>query len=131
MQSLKELLEAVSVPVVLAVFGGLARACRFGVKSWKHFAGSMVVSAFTGVLVHLLLSGSGLSPSVMAAIVAASGYSGGIILDALVQRLVRGVEEFRLDGTSGNITPGSGVAGGSGSERREGRETGEGGGDAR
>lgn len=81
--SFRELAEALSGPLVLAAFGGIARACRYGVKSWRAFCGSIVVSAFTGVVVHLMLQETSFSASLQAALVAASGYSGGAILDAI------------------------------------------------
>lgn len=92
--SFKEILEALSAPLGLAAFGGIARACRFGVKSWRQFCGSIVVSAFTGVVVHLLLLESSLSTSLQAAIVAASGYSGGAILDAMATAMIQHIEQI-------------------------------------
>lgn len=92
--SFKALIEALSGPVVLAAFGGLARACRYGVKSWRQFCGSMVVSAFTGVVVHLMLQESSFSTSLQAAIVAASGYSGGAILDAIAAVIINHVQNL-------------------------------------
>ena len=94
MNDLKAFLEAVTMPMLLAVFGGLARSARFGVTSWKQFLSAIVLSAFTGVLVSLLMQDLALSPSVKSAIIAISGYSGGVILDALVARVVKGVAEL-------------------------------------
>ena len=94
MTDLKNLLEAVAMPILLSVFGGLARLARFGVPSWKQFLSAIVLSAFTGVLVSLLMQDLNWSESVKSAIIAISGYSGGIILDALVDRLVKGVAEL-------------------------------------
>ena len=94
MNDLKAFLEAVAMPLLLAVFGGLARSARFGVTSWKQFLSAIVLSAFTGVLVSLLMQDLALSPSVKSAIIAISGYSGGVILDALVARVVKGVAEL-------------------------------------
>ena len=90
-QNVTPMAEALAVPTGLAVFGGVARACRYGVKSWRHFAGSIIVSGFTGVVVHLLLEDMDLSESMQAALVAASGYSGGAILDALSMRILQSV----------------------------------------
>lgn len=84
----EELLEALTGPVVLAVFGGVARACRYGIKSWRQFCGNMVISAFTGVIVHLMLQETSFPASTQAAIVAASGYSGGAILDAIASGII-------------------------------------------
>ena len=92
MTDLKNLLEAVAMPMLLAVFGGLARVARFGVPSWKQFLSAIVLSAFTGVLVSLLMQDLSWSDAIKSAIIAISGYSGGIILDALVDRVVKGVQ---------------------------------------
>lgn len=92
--SFRELLDALTWPALLAAFGGLARSCRYGVKSWRQFCGSIVVSAFTGVVVHLMLFDSSISPHVQAAIVAASGYSGGAILDALVSGIINHIKSL-------------------------------------
>ena len=94
MNNLKSFLEAMTMPMLLAVFGGLARSARFGITSWKQFLSAVVLSAFTGVLVSLLMEDLALSPSIKSAIIAISGYSGGIILDALVDRVVRGVAQL-------------------------------------
>ena len=94
MNNLKSFLEAMTMPMLLAVFGGLARSARFGITSWKQFLSAVVLSAFTGVLVCLLMEDLAWSPAIKSAIIAISGYSGGIILDALVDRVVRGVAEL-------------------------------------
>ena len=94
MTDFKNMLEAVAMPMFLAVFGGLARVARFGVPSWKQFLSAIILSAFTGVLVALLMQDLTWSESVKSAIIAISGYSGGIILDAMVDRVVKGVAEL-------------------------------------
>ena len=94
MNNLKSFLEAMTMPMLLAVFGGLARSARFGITSWKQFLSAVVLSAFTGVLVCLLMEDLVWSPSIKSASIAISGYSGGIILDALVDRVVRGVAQL-------------------------------------
>ena len=94
MTDFKAFTEAIVFPMLLAIFGGLARMAHFGVTSWKQFFSAVVLSAFTGVLVSLLMQDLTLSESVKSAIIAISGYSGGIILDALVDRVVRGVAQL-------------------------------------
>lgn len=94
MTDLKAFMEAVILPMLLAIFGGLARLARFGVTSWKQFLSAIVLSAFTGVLVSLLMQELAWPESVKSAIIAISGYSGGVILDALVDRVVKGVAEL-------------------------------------
>lgn len=87
MRSIGSLLEVIAVPAFLAMLGGLARVCRHGTQSWKQFFGSIVVSGFTGIVVHLVLQETQLSSSLQAALVAASGYSGGAMLDGYIARL--------------------------------------------
>ena len=94
MTDLKAFMEAVILPMLLAIFGGLARMAHFGVTSWKQFLSAIVLSAFTGVLVALLMQELAWPESVKSAIIAISGYSGGVILDALVDRVVKGVAEL-------------------------------------
>ena len=89
-----ELLESLILPAVLAVFGGVARSCRFGVKSLRQFISGVVVSGFTGVVIHLLIQETDLSTSIQAAIVATSGYSGGAILDAVQSRIIKAVHHL-------------------------------------
>ena len=98
---LKGLLEALTTPAILAIFGGLARVCRHGVKSWRQFCGSMVVSAFTGVLVHLMIQETSFSTSTQAAIVAASGYSGGAILDAIAAGIINQFKKLPTENHQG------------------------------
>ena len=94
MHDFRSLLEVTAAPLSLAMLGGLARVCRYGAKSWKQFVGSIIVSGFTGVVVHLILQETSLSSSIQAAIVATSGYSGGAIIDAFVERLIVGVKNL-------------------------------------
>ena len=88
----KELYEALLPVVGLALVGGLVRVARFGTASWRHLGGSLLGSAFAGVIVHWFLAESGFSEQVVSAIVASSGYLGGTLLDALQARLMRLVE---------------------------------------
>ena len=94
MTDFKAFTEAVVLPMLLAIFGGLARMAHFGVTSWKQFLSAIILSAFTGVLVALLMQELAWPESVKSAIIAISGYSGGIILDAMVDRVVRGVAQL-------------------------------------
>ena len=98
MRDINTLIEAIAAPAVLAMLGGLARACRFGAPSWKQFAGGIIISGFTGVVVHLLLQEIDLSHSIKAAIVATAGYSGGAIMDALVDKVLSGVRNLPVPG---------------------------------
>lgn len=94
----RALLEALAAPAILASIGGIARAMRFGVSSWRQFVGSVCISAFAGILVNLFIMDLNLSPSFQAALVAASGYSGGCILDALQNRIVLAIQHYGIKG---------------------------------
>jgi hypothetical protein len=85
--NLKSFLESLTLPLLLGSFGGVARVCRTGVSNWRQFFSSIMVSAFTGVVVHLALQDSSLSSHMQAAIIAASGYSGGSIIDVLIGQI--------------------------------------------
>lgn len=87
-------LEGIVVPLLLSLAGGIARAFRDGFKSWRQFAGSLIISGFAGIIVHLLIQDLELSSNIKAALVGLSGYSGGAILDALSSRLQKGVEKL-------------------------------------
>ena len=117
MNDIRNFLESVTVPLILSLFGGAARAVRFGVRSWRQFTAALVVSGFAGVIVHLLIQDASLADSVKAALVGLSGYSGGMILDALASRLQKGVERFPL--SPGNNQSWDGV------ERRKASRNGE------
>ena len=82
------------MPLLLSLAGGIAKAFQEGFKSWRQFVGSIVVSGFAGIIVHLLIQDVDLSSNFKAALVGLSGYSGGAILDALAGRLQRGVERL-------------------------------------
>lgn len=98
MRDINTLIQALTTPAVLAMLGGLARACRFGAKSWKQFTGGIIISGFTGVVVHLLLQELDVSDSFKAAIVATAGYSGGAIMDALVDKVLSGIRNLPVPG---------------------------------
>lgn len=116
MQDLKAFFESMSIPILLAMSGGAARAVRFGFKGWRQFTGSLVVSGFTGVVVQLLLADTTLSVNAQSAIVAVSGYSGGAILDSILMRFSREVEQGSLLPQS--TTPITGANTWDGKERR-------------
>ncbi|MDR2892271.1 MAG: phage holin family protein [Deltaproteobacteria bacterium] len=91
MDNIKSFIEALILPLGLGVFGGIARACKTGFQTWRQFFSSVTVSAFTGVVVHLAIQDSSFSATMQAAVVAASGYSGGAILDGLIERVTANI----------------------------------------
>ena len=71
------------MPLVMSLFGGLAKAASKGFKTWRQFVASLFVSGFAGMVVHLFIQDANISPSMGAALVGLSGYSGVVILDGL------------------------------------------------
>lgn len=98
----KELFDAITPAAILAFFGGLARYSHDGVISFKKFLSNTAVSAFSGVVTHLLIQDIELAASFKAAMVAVSGYSGPIIIDAIQARMVRVVKTFPGPGAETN-----------------------------
>ena len=88
---LRAALESLAPVIGLALLGGAVRLCRFGTTSWKQLLGSLSGSAFAGILANWVLADTELSPSVVSAIIATAGYSGGTLLDAAQARLVSAV----------------------------------------
>ena len=97
-----DFLEGLTVPLVLSLFGGIAKTLRDGFRSWSSFAASLFVSGFAGVIVHLFIQDLDCSGSVKAGLVGLSGYSSGMILDALTARFRRGIERIPGPGTVWN-----------------------------
>jgi hypothetical protein len=91
--NLKSFLESLILPLLLGGFGGAARVCRTGAGNWRQFLSGIMVSSFSGVVVHLALQDSALSQHMQAAVIAASGYSGGSVIDALVSRVSGKLQE--------------------------------------
>lgn len=91
--ALKEALEPFYLPIILALFGGLARFCRGREHSWRQLVSGLVVSGFAGTVVSLFIADTALSFTVKAAIIAMAGYMGGWVLDAIARRLAKAVEQ--------------------------------------
>lgn len=82
--------------VALALLGGLARACRFGVHSVKQFIGGLLCSGVSGLLCILALYDQDVPPLFAGAIVGMVGYSGGSVLDAVIGILLRRIRRVRV-----------------------------------
>ena len=83
MDTIKAFLEDIAVPCGMSLFGGLAKTASQGFRSWRQFVASLFVSGFAGMIVHLFIQDASISPSMSAALVGLSGYSGVVILDGL------------------------------------------------
>lgn len=100
--NLSELFAGAGVPLLLSLAASVVRFLKFGWRSWRHFAASLVTSIFVGQVVFWGLDYFGLQPSVKAAIISLSAYMGGSLLDAVVFRVRREIREIG----SGGMPPG-------------------------
>lgn len=84
-----EWLERTWLVILLSILGGMARAAKCGDHSLCGWASSCLVALFSGVVTHMLLSDfTGMSETVRVACASVSAYSGGVMLDAMRDRLV-------------------------------------------
>ncbi|WP_027369154.1 phage holin family protein [Desulfocurvibacter africanus] len=84
-----EWLERTWLVILLSILGGMARAAKCGERSIWSWACSCLVALFSGVVTHMLLSDfGGMSETVRVACASVSAYSGGVMLDAMQERLV-------------------------------------------
>ncbi|MDR1684865.1 MAG: phage holin family protein [Desulfovibrio sp.] len=93
---ISELLQGICVPIVLGIAGSAVRLMRFGFKSWRQLAASITSAIFASVLVYWGLDMLTFPPTVDAAICGASGYMGGMMLDALQTRALKVVRDADL-----------------------------------
>ncbi len=94
MERIAEFLEGLALPVFLAVAGGIAKSSRqHEQKNWREFVSDIIVSAFAGIVVHLVLQDHGLPGSQEAALIAIAGYSGPVVLDALSRAEIKLIEK--------------------------------------
>lgn len=86
------------LPLVISIFGGLVRAVRTKC-TLKQACVSMLVAAFTGVIVSLFLQDVAfLTSGQKAAITGIASYSGGTLLDVLSGRVCQLAEKVDLKG---------------------------------
>ncbi len=79
-----------SIPVLIAAAGGIVRALqRTDRCSWKSLIIGVLTSAFTGVVVHLLISDLEVSAAVKAGVVGVSGFASGDLLRILSSRVCK------------------------------------------
>jgi len=84
-----EWLEKTWLVILMSILGGMARAAKCGERSIWSWACSCLVALFSGVVTHMLLQDlDGLSETVRVACASVSAYSGGVMLDAMQERLV-------------------------------------------
>lgn len=89
--SFKEAVDALWFPVTVSLFGYVAKSIYGGIKNFKKFLAALPVVAFSGVIAHWFLSGSGVNPEISAAIIGVSGWGGGMLMEVAFERITRAV----------------------------------------
>lgn len=85
-------------PVFLAVMGGVVHMFQSQKQfSWVWVSGGLLMSAFVGILVYLLMAEAPVSANVRAAMCGVSGYSSAQILRLIEKLVLRRVSE-RMEG---------------------------------
>ena len=92
---LKETFEPLLPPILLALFGGIARFCLGKNHTLRQLIGGLIVSGFAGAIASLLLADAPFSLHTKIAIGGMAGYMGGWFLDAVARRMVRKIEMGR------------------------------------
>ena len=90
--TLKETLEPLLPPVLMAVFGCIAKFCVGKNRSLGQLISGLVVSAFSGTIAALFLADMSLSLYAKMGLGGMAGYMGGWFLEAYARRIARAVE---------------------------------------
>ncbi len=106
LSQLLDLLNEVSLAVLLAVFGGAVRVSEGMVNreegekkiTWGWIVAGIVTAGFVGLIMDRILASYPVPRNIHTAIVAVSGYSSNDVLAALRSRLLR-----KIAGTPSNI----------------------------
>lgn len=75
-----------ALPLGLSLLGGLVKWARGGRCSVWQLLVSLITAGFVGVLVHLVLSGTDIAPSIQAAVTGVCGFSAGDLLTIASRR---------------------------------------------
>lgn len=102
MDDLLDLLRGLVLPLFLGVAGCTVRLMRFGVRSLRQLAASLITACFVAVIVHWGLDMFDLCPTVDAAIIGFCSYMGGSLLDAAQEKAVKAVDCLPTPGSGGN-----------------------------
>lgn len=100
-QELVALLKASVLFCIISIAGGVTRLIWYGYESPKYTVGSIVIAAFSGLLVYLFATWLDLPVEAKAAIAGVSGFAGVRFLEAVQQRIMRRLE----DGNEAAIDP--------------------------
>lgn len=93
MKGWEEIAVGVGTPILLSSIATVVRIMRYGWKGVKHFIASVSTSIFVGVLVSWSLDYFELKGTVCAAIISLCAYMSGTLLDSLVFRAKKVVQE--------------------------------------
>ena len=88
-QNFKEAMDALWFPILVSIVGYVSKSLYFGIKSFKKFFTVIPAVAFSGVVSHWFLTGSGVNPETSAAIIGVSGWGGGMIMEVALDRITR------------------------------------------
>lgn len=89
-----ELLGGLVPVTLLAALAGVVRSMQCGKTGLKAVSIASSSAAFAGIIVHLLLSETGMPASIRAAMVGISGYASGELLKILSARVCKWAEAY-------------------------------------
>lgn len=89
-----ELLGGLVPVTLLAALAGVVRSMQCGKTGLKAVSIAATSAAFAGLIVHLLLSETGMPASLRAAMVGISGYASGELLKILSARVCKWAEAY-------------------------------------
>lgn len=100
LHGLEDLTTGIVIPIVLAIGATTVRTGQHGWHGWKSVLCEGSLSVFVGVTVHWGLTAYDVQPALVAAVVSASSYFCGIVLDAVRKRLIH---EIMTRGRGSNL----------------------------
>lgn len=89
-----EIIGSIVPVVLLASLAGVVRSMQCGKTGLKAVTIAATSAAFAGLIVHLLLSETGMPASLRAAMVGISGYASGELLKILSVRMCKWAEQY-------------------------------------
>lgn len=85
---IENLLTGIVIPVALSIGSTCVRVAQQGWHGLRQFVCELALSIFVGVCIHWGLTAYDVQPTLVAAVVSASSFFCGVILDAIRKRLV-------------------------------------------
>lgn len=90
-QTIIDLVESYGGPMLLALFGASLQCLRAPWRGWKNFLLSNAMAAFSCIICMSVLPHY-MPYDVAAAIAGIAGYSGGTLIDAILDRVIRDIQ---------------------------------------